>query len=85
MLEVEGGVPSVVVVLGTGAGSLAGATAAIGVDSAFVPTGPFVVEGGLVVEVAAVVLDWGGLLCFDETGEIVFDVSLLGEVGEVTP
>lgn len=46
-----------VVVLGTGAGTLTGAVAAVAVGSAFVSTGPFVVKGGLVVEVAAVVVD----------------------------
>lgn len=61
------------------------AVAGADVGSTLESTGPFVLEGGLVTEVAAVWVDWGGPLCFDETGESGMDVSLLGDVVDVTP
>lgn len=55
------------------------------VGSGLISTGPFVLDGGLVKEVAAVVVDWGGEVCSEETGVSVLDVSLVGDVGVFTP
>jgi hypothetical protein len=55
-------------------------------DSVLLSNGPFVLEGtGVGTDVGAVVVDGGGPLCFDETGERVVDVSLVGELVDVSP
>lgn len=59
--------------------------AGVGVDSALVSTGPFVLVSALVAEVAAVVVFWEVPLCFEEAGDNVLAVSLVGDVGDVTP
>jgi len=78
MAEVGADVASVagILVAGTGAD----------VGSVLLSNGPFVLgAGGLGAEVGAGVVDGRGPLCFDETGERVFEVSLVGEVVDVSP
>jgi hypothetical protein len=76
MAEVGADVASVADIL------LAGAV----VSSVLLSNGPFVLDGGgLGAEVGAGVVDGGGPLCFDETGERGFEVSLVGDVVDVSP
>jgi hypothetical protein len=78
MAEVDADVASVEGTLDAGTGA--------DVGSVLLSNGPFVLEGGgLGAEVGAEVVDGGGSLCFDEIGERVFEVSLVGEVVDVSP
>jgi hypothetical protein len=78
MAEVGADVASVADILLAGAGAVVG--------SVLLSNGPFVLDGGgLGAEVGAGVVDGGGPLCFDETGERGFEVSLVGDVVDVSP